>query len=236
MNRAYGQTSFRGLALVHMAWILLVCYGTAGAVENGMLTGVVKDVSGDPTPGVEVYVYDDSNVRRPADFISPPTDGNGEFKITLPPGRYWAVARFRQGGQKYGPLLPGDKHSGSPLVFELMQGERIDEEFVIADLKETSKLTVKFNTEFIRVAGKLKTGNEGLIGDVYTFANRQPAAKKIPDYVGEWLSPDGKFVFFLPPGTYYFGWAHVFPPGSESVPKQKVTVDGETKHIDLFMN
>ena len=231
MHRPNRRTIIGTLGLLYLATLLLVTlYGTAIAAEkNAVLTGLVMDVSQHPVAGVKIYAYDDSNIRRPADYISPPTDISGSFKITLPPGPYWIVARLRQNDAKYGPLLPGDKHSGSPIKIDLMPGERFDEDFVIADLKETSQLNVKFDTSFIKVEGVLRTKEGEPVENAYAFANRQAAAKKIPDYVGAWTGHDGKFTLFLPEGTYYFGLARVFPPGPKTVPTQKVSIDSETK-------
>lgn len=224
------------LNLLYLAFFLLVIfYETAIADEYGILTGLVMDVSRNPMAGVEVYVYKDSNIRRPADYISPPTDKSGEFRITLPPGRYWVVARLRQGEQKYGPLLPGDKHSGSPLEIDVSPGEPVEEEFVIADLEETSQLTVKFDTSFIKIDGVLQTKEGEPVENAYAFANRQAVAKKIPDYVGAWTENNGEFTLFLPEGTYYLGMARVFPPGSEIVPTQKILVDNNSKNIHIII-
>ncbi len=217
-----------------LACFLLIfsCGTAAGEEKNGVFTGLVMDVSQNPVAGVEVYVYDDTNIRRPADYISPPTDKNGEFRITLPPGRYWTVARLRQGGQKFGPLLSGDKHSGSPLEIDIMPDDQVDEEFVVADLEETSQLAVKFDSSFIKVEGILQTKEGEPIENAYAFANRQAAAKKIPDYVGAWTGKSGTFMLYLPEGTYYFGLARTFPPGMEVVPTQKVSIDSDTKSIN----
>lgn len=218
-----------------LACLLLFFSHGAAAEENGILTGLFMDVSGNPVAGVEAYVYDDTNIRRPADYISPPTDKSGEFRITLPPGRYWVVARLRQGGQRFGPLLSGDKHSGAPIEIDVMPSEQVDEEFIVADLEETSQLTVKFDTSFIKVEGILQTKEGQPVENGYAFVNRQPAAKKIPDYVGAWTDKSGKFTLFLPEGTYYFGLAGVFPPGSETVPDQKISIDSNTKNINIVI-
>jgi hypothetical protein len=238
----FGMSIVKKINIQKNTWrrLFLVCfllffYCGAAAVENGVLTGVVLDVSGNPVVGVEVYVYDDTNIRRPADFISPPTGGNGEFRVVVPPGRYFVVARLRQGGRKYGPLLSGDKHSGPPLEIDVMPGEQVDEEFVVADLEETSRLTVKFDTSFIKVQGMLRSKEGEPLENVYAFANRQAAAKKIPDYVGAWTDRSGTFSLYLPEGTYYFGMARTFPPGVENVPTRKVVIDIDTKGNNIVI-
>ena len=214
-------------------FLLVFLRGAANAEENGTLTGLVMDVAQQPVAGVEVYVYDTTNIRRPADYISAPTDNNGEFRVTLPPGRYWTVARFRQGGQKFGPLLPGDKHSGLPLEVDIMPGEELDEEYIVADLEETSQLTVKFDTTYIKVEGIIVTKDGKPVENGYVFANRQPAAKKIPDFVGPWTDKKGRFTLYLPEGTFYFAPASTFPPGLDVVPEQKVSIDSNTKNINI---
>lgn len=211
----------------------LAAVASAQETENGVFSGRVMDVSRNPVAGVEVYVYGHSNIRRPADYISPPSDSTGEFRITLPPGHYWTVARLRKGRERYGPLLQGDKHSGAPLEIDIMPGEQLDEEFVVADLEETSQLTVKFDTSFIKVEGLLQTPDGEPVANGYAYANREEAMKKIPDYVSAWTDSSGRYVLFLPEGTYYFAVARTFPPGPEPVSFQKVLIDSATKNINI---
>ncbi len=236
MMRTFIQKRRNRLNVLSLVWLVAVfSSGTSLALENGEFTGLVRGVSQNPVAKVQVYIYDNENIRRPADYISPPTDTSGEFKITLPPGHYWVVARLRQGEQKFGPLFPGDKHSGSPLEIDVMPGEQVEEEFVIADLKETSQLSVKHDTSFIKVEGVLQTKEGEPVENGYVFANRQSAAKKIPDYVGEWTDKSGKFTLFLPEGTYFFAMATTFPPGSETVPSQKITIETNTPNNKIVI-
>lgn len=233
--KPYRQKYINTLKSFFLACFLLVFSLSAVAEESGSLTGLVMDVSGNPVSGVAVFVYDDTNIRRPADFISPPTDSRGVFSITLPPGRYWTVARLRKGGRKYGPLLSGDKHSGAPVEIDVMPREQVDEEYIVAGLEETSLLTIKFDTSFIKVEGVLQDREGQPVENGYVFANRQAAAKKIPDYVGAWTGKDGKFILYLPEGTYYFGMARVFPPGFETVPRLKKLIDSNINNINIVI-
>lgn len=219
------------------AGVFLLPAGTQGAnaLENGMLSGRVVDVSQNPVPGVEVFVYSHSNIRRPADYISPATNQKGEYRITLPPGTYWTVARLRRGEQRFGPLLPGDKHSGAPVEIELAPGENAEEDFVIADLEETSKLSVKLDTSFVKIEGVLLTAEGSPVQSAYAFANRNEAMKKIPDFVSAWTDSSGGYMLFLPPGTYYLGSAVEFPPGVQSGKFKKVIVDSNAKNINIVI-
>jgi hypothetical protein len=198
-----------------------------------MLSGRVVDVGRNPVAGASIFVYNTGNIRRPADYISPPTDSAGAFRISLPPGRYWAVARVRKGEEKYGPLLPGDRHSGAPLETEIRVGETVEEEFVVADLRETSQLEVKRDITFHRIEGVLQSKEGKPLPDVYAFARREATGRGVPEFVSAWTDADGGYVLFLPPGTYWLGIASTFPPDQEAIPWRKVVVDNPGKNINI---
>lgn len=224
------------LALVLVFYPAAFGFTQYAGTENGVLSGKVTDVSGKPVADAEVYVYNTSNTRRPADFISAPTGSSGLYQVAVPPGTYWVVARLRKGEEKFGPLLPGDKHSGAPLEIEIRAGDNWEEDFIVSDLEETSKLAVKFDTSFVKIKGQLLTENGEPIADAYAFANRTEAPKRIPDYVSAWTGSDGWYTLFLPPGTYYFGLATEFPPGKETVPFQEVEIDKSDKNINIIID
>jgi hypothetical protein len=224
--------------------IFLLCLGVsllflgnkpANGAENGILSGRVVDVNQNPVTGVEVFVYNHSNTRRPADFISPPSNENGEYKITLPPGSYWTVARLRLGKERFGPLLPGDKHSGAPLEVDIGPGENVEEEYIVADLEETSQLAVKYDTTFIRVEGVLLNQKGLPVENAYVIANRNPTMKRIPDFVSTWTDKSGGYTLFLSPGEYYFGHAVEFPPELKLVNLKKVIVDSDENNINIVI-
>jgi hypothetical protein len=224
-----------GAALYFFYVVLFFAAALAGAEENGTLAGLVTDVSGTPVAGAEVSVYRTDNTRRPADYNGP-TDRDGRFRVILPPGQYWAVARLREGKEKFGPLLPGDKHSGAPVEIELLPGEEAEEEFVVADLEETFRLVVKYDTSFVRAEGILMTRDGKPVADAYAFANRHEGMKRIPDYVSAWTDSSGRYALFLPPGTYYFGMALEFPPGLEQKHYMQVSVDSDRKNINIVID
>jgi hypothetical protein len=104
------------LALLTLSFLLyILCFSasTSRAEERALLKGTVFDIKAVPVEGAEIFIYDSTDVRRPADFISAGTGKDGSFQMDLPAGIYWAVARIRSGDQ-FGPLMPGDKHSGDP--------------------------------------------------------------------------------------------------------------------------
>jgi hypothetical protein len=123
----------RGAVLWTLAWLLLSGFA-AGAADAALLRGRVADIDGRPVAGAKLFVYDSANVRRPATFISPPSAADGTVAITVPPGTHWVVARFKQ-DETYGPLMPGDKHSGEPAVMDLTTEDELVQEFTVADIR-----------------------------------------------------------------------------------------------------
>jgi hypothetical protein len=221
--------------LILIVIFVLAGGGSARGQDTGVLAGRVVDVSREPVAGASVFVYNSSNIRRPADYISPATDDAGVFRIALPAGHYWVMARARQGEEKYGPLLPGDRHSGAPLATDIASGETVEEEFIVADLRETSQLVVKLDTSFPRIEGILLTKEGEPLANAYAFARRDAAGRGIPEYVSAWTDDSGRYTLFLPAGTYWLGLAQMFPPGSETVPWQKVVIDKPAKNINIVM-
>ena len=228
-------TSIVLTVLVLSALLVLGGRGAVLAQENGAFSGRVVDVAQQPVAGAAVFVYGSTNIRRAADYISPATDSGGGFQLTLPAGHYWAVARVRQGEQKYGPLLPGDRHSGAPLEIDIKAGKTLQEDFVVADLKETSRLAVKLDTSFLQIEGTLLTKEGKPLANGYAFARRDAAGRGIPEYISAWSDASGGYTLFLPPGTYWLGLARKFPPGPESVAGQKVVIDKAGKNINIVI-
>lgn len=69
----------------------------AGSLAHGeaiIVAGTVKDVAGEPVPGVRVVIYASSEMLGRPDFISSPTDGKGGYRLEVPRGgTFYAAAR-----------------------------------------------------------------------------------------------------------------------------------------------
>ncbi|MDW7774486.1 MAG: carboxypeptidase-like regulatory domain-containing protein [Desulfobulbaceae bacterium] len=226
----------RIITVVFSIGFLLLLAGNGRAEERSVFSGHIVDVAGDPVPGAEVFIYSSDNVRQAPDYIAPPTDERGEFRVILPPGRYWTVARLRQDREKFGPLLPTDKHSGPPLEVDILSGEQTEEVFTVADLQETSRLAVKFDTSFARVEGIIRNSEGQPVANGYVYANREKNFKKIPDFVSAWTDGSGRYTLFLPPGTYYLGPAREFPP-EPAKPEwiHQIIIDSDTAAVDIVL-
>jgi len=221
--------------LLLSAFFVLAGGGSATGQDTGVFAGRVIDVSRQPVANAAIFIYNSSNIRRPADYISPATDPTGAFRLTLPAGHYWAVARARQGEEKYGPLLPGDRHSGAPLETDIRSGETVEEEFIVADLRETSQLEVKLDTSFLQIAGVLLTTQGEPLANAYAYARREASGRGIPEFISAWTDDSGRYTLFLPAGTYWLGLARTFPPDPETVPWQKVVIDNPANNINIVL-
>lgn len=183
---------------------------TSIAAEPHQLKAKMSDIEGRPMEGAKLFLYDSPNVRRPADFISSLSDRDGLVQIVLPSGKYWAVARFKADG-KYGPLLPGDKHSGDPLEIDMAASE-VAAEFTIADILELGQKKRAAATEALRLKGRVIDTKGVPVANAYLFANRSLEFSELPDYISAWTGENGEYELFLPPGaSYYIAASRQFP-------------------------
>ena len=218
--------------------ILLAGYGlisgetAAYAEDKAVFKGKVTDVQGRPVEGSMVFVYASPDVRRSADFISPPTGGDGVFKLSLPPGKYWAVAR-RKKVEGFGPLMPGDRHSGEPKEIELAPGSEVDMQFTVTDLKEAVIMRTKDREGPARLSGRIIDEQGAPVKGTYAIASKNEKPDGIPNYVSAWVDNDGQYTLYIPRGSYYLGSAVTFPPGDDIVMDKKITVDAERMDADI---
>jgi len=215
MTRVYKKMN-RCLAFLLLVFPL-VCSGlypiAAFSSQTFIFKGNVLNISRKAVEGAEVFIYGSSNIRRPADFISAKTDKDGGYRMVLPAGKYWAVARFRKNDSRYGPLMPGDKHSGEPAEIEFSSGEH-QLNFMIADLQEAANMsTKKTGGDYIKIRGRITDKNGAPVKTAYAIANRDKEFSVVPDYISGWTDDDGNYTLHIPRGRYYVGYASAFPPG-----------------------
>lgn len=221
------------LILPVLALSLFAFCASVFAVDNQLLKARIIDIDGRPMEGAKLFLYDSSNVRRPADFISPVSDPAGNIQTVLPPGNYWVVARHKSDG-KYGPLRPGDKHSGEPLEVDLTTSE-VKVDFVVADIQELGQKKRANATDSIRVKGRVIDNKGAPVINAFVFADRTKEFKELPDYISAWTDKNGEYELYLPPGsTYYAGASQQFPPRYQEVTLKKI-VAGNGK-IDIAID
>jgi len=193
-----------------VGFVMLTSVLPALAVDTQLLRAKVSGIEGRPLEGAKLFLYDSKNVRRPADFITSLSDRAGHMEIALPPGKYWAVARYKVDG-KYGPLLPGDKHSGEPLEVDLTTGG-LEVDFVVSDIRELGQKKRASATDALRLKGRVIDAQGLPVGRTFVYANIINEFTELPDYISAWTADDGRYELFLPPaGRYFVGASRQFP-------------------------
>jgi hypothetical protein len=220
------------IAIIILAGLLAA--GNLSAFEKALLTGQVFDIKGNKVKGVEIFVYGTSDTRRPADFISARTDDDGRYRMSLPLKTSWVVARSRQ-GEKYGPLMPGDRHSGEPVEIELDHAGEFIQDFNVMDIIDAARLMKKIREDYIKISGRVLDQKGMPVSDVYVFANRTMGMKEIPDYISGWADAEGAYTIYVPAGNYYLGDASEFPVTAENRVLIGLTVNDEKNDIDIIV-
>lgn len=203
------------LFMVMLLLVLLPASPAISAENTFTLQGVISGIGGEPVRDAELYLYGTPNTRRPADFISPRTGSNGAYRLILPKAVYWGVARIKR-GERYGPLMPGDRHSGEPVRIDPDSDASLTLDFIVADMQELAQKREKGRTELIELSGTITKGGKA-VSDAYVFARTGKIAATLPEYFSGWTDESGRYSIKLPPGHYHLGCATGFPPpaGSE---------------------
>lgn len=202
------RTTLQSVLII--GFTMMICVYQVFAIDTQILKARVSDIDGRPMEGAKLFLYDSTNVRRPADFITSLSDRAGRMQIALPPGKYWAVARFKSDG-KYGPLLPGDKHSGEPLEVDLTSSG-LDADFVVSDIRELGQKKRSAATESLRLKGRVIDTQGAPVAGVFVFASSTKEFNELPDFVSAWTGVDGRYELFLShSGKYFVGASRHFP-------------------------
>lgn len=215
---------------------LLAFVSPASALETNPLKAKISDIEARPVEGAKLFLYDTPNVRRPADFISSLSDRSGLIQIPLSSGKYWAVARYKSDG-KYGPLMPGDKHSGEPVEIDMTAGAT-EVDFVVADILELGQKKRASATDALKISGRVIDAQGEPVAQTFVFANVSEEFHELPGYISAWTANDGKYELYLPQGaTYYVGVSRQLPLAKSVLIARPITVEsgkiGVATIIDL---
>lgn len=198
------------------------------------ITFRIKAKDEKPVSGVKVFLYQEQNVRRPADFISPPTAADGKTAVTLPPGKYWAVARLKR-DEKYGPLMPGDKHSGEPVELEVLAAGGSETEFTVTDIREAGEKRRTEQTDTRVVTGRVVTTSGSPVAGVWVYAHRARKIEDMPEYISAWTDSEGRYqIHVAAREQVYLGVARAFPPAGELLPS--AVADIGSNKIDIALD
>jgi len=219
----------RSLALF---FILAALYGAAAEYSiadegKSVLGGKVTDMEGRAVEGAMVFVYNSPNVKRSADFISGRTDKEGLYRMIIPAGKYWLVARTKY-TEDYGPLTLKDRHSGEPRETELASDREIRIDFVVVDLMEAIKIKRGERERSFKITGRIIDEKGSPVSRAYAVANRIKDISGVPDYLSAWVDHDGRFTMYLPRGRYFIGSAESFPPARNYSIDRETEIDADT--------
>jgi hypothetical protein len=211
-----------------------VDHSCAYAEEKSVLKGQVMDAECNGVEGAMVFVYDSPQVRRPGDFISGHTDKDGMYRMVMPPGTYWAVARLKKSGD-YGPLMPGDRHSGDPVEIEMEPGGETVMDFTVTDLQEAIEIRKEERERPVRISGRIIDQNGSPVRTAFAIASRTRNATGIPDYLSPWVDKEGRYILYVPAGTYFIGGALSFPPDQNYFMDKEMEFDEDRTDIDIVI-
>ncbi len=202
--------------------------------ENIVLKAKVTNLEGKPVSGAKIFLYNSLNIRKPADFITPVTDKGGVVQIELPAGKYWGVARLKMDGL-YGPLMPGDKHSGEPQELDAASGKALETIFIVADIREMAQKKRTDATGVARLKGRIVDSQGGGVANAYVFASRGEKVDELPEFISAWTDDDGSYALYLPAeGKFYVGCSTRYPlPAKDIKVKEVIITDGK---LDIAMD
>jgi len=215
MNRLIVVTLFLCLAIMTAA-------SSYGAEDTFTLQGIVSTLSGEPVQNAEIYVYSSRNTRRPADFISTKSTNNGAYRLVLPRAAYWGVARIKM-GERFGPLLPGDKHSGEPVRIDPDTEKTLTLDFTVADMQELAQRREKGREDLMEISGTVTANGKGVAG-AYVYARVGRISATLPEFFSEWTDANGRYRMKLPAGSYFLGCDKDFPPAGKVTHSQEVAL------------
>ena len=187
-----------------------------------------------PLEKAYLYVYKDpgKNFKGPGYFIQPVA--RGDFRLNLPPGDYYLLARKRMQGGQFGPIEIGDYFNyyfGNPVHIEEGQLHEIKVETVtrLSMLEEDVVDLQGISGQVVDAAGKPRAG-------LYVFAYRQVEMTGNPDFFSAPTGLDGHFKISLPDsGPYYLLARQAFggPAGGNELYGKLHTSAGEPLAVSV---
>ncbi|WP_372770118.1 carboxypeptidase-like regulatory domain-containing protein [Pseudoalteromonas sp.] len=210
MHRLFKFSLF--LLAIYFSFLGEISFGYGA--EPAIIEGKIVDIAGNPLKNAEVYVFDSPDVKRPADFISNRSAGDGRYRVQLPSGNYWAVAIFRKSGSRFGPLGSNDKHSGEPVAVTISAGDSRVLDFVVMNLREAARKHQKKSSDLIRISGRILDAKGNPVSMAYAMAHSNKQFKDMPEYLSAWTDESGFYELYLEPGKYFLGASVGFPPGN----------------------
>lgn len=175
------------------------------ATKAAKRSGIWGEISfqDQPLERTYLYVYKSSknDFKGPAWFIQPVEKGT--FRMSLPPGDYWLLARKRLKGGQYGPIEIGDYFNyyyGNPLHIEKNELKNIQ----LETITRLSMLEEDPDAVFSGIFGSVVGPGTQPAAGVRVFAYRSATMTGTPAYISATTGEDGRFSLAIPEiGNYW---------------------------------
>lgn len=170
------------------------------------IAGAVRDPVGQPAVGAMVYAYRSakSGLRGPADFAAE-VGADGRFFLDLVEGRYYLVARRRQGSGDAGPPRPGDAWSiypRNPVTVNAERTTRVD--FQLQGVTQPNLLKEgSLSGGDTGFTGRLLDAHGTPIAGAFVLGYRDSDFRRMPDFTSAASAVDGRFTLFVPTAGRY---------------------------------
>lgn len=157
----------------------------------------------EPLEKAYLYVYKDPSrgFKGPGYFVQPVAKGS--FRLRLPPGEYYLLARKRAKGGQFGPIEIGDYFNyyyGNPVRVE----KDTFREIRLETITRMPLLEEGEAVPFQGVRGVIRDKSGQPAAGLHVFAYRRPEMTGTPDYFSTTTGSDGIFELKLPgTGPYY---------------------------------
>jgi len=185
--------------------------------KSGVTGKVMLFINGEPVEKAYVYGYVGKIESRAAslgivgitDFISHGTKKDGNFKLDLPPGKYYIVARKRESNANFGPLRPGDlyDHTLGLKAVTIRKGKYIKRDFKLRRLAEPLFFQGLTMTERITnqgIIGRLLDEDGNDIPGTFAMAYRDDDMYRLPDFTSTVTDDEGNYTIYFPKGGRYW--------------------------------
>jgi len=173
--------------------------------EKAPRSGIRGEISFQEAPLERSYLYvyreAEKGFKGPGYLIQPVEKGT--FKVSLPPGKYWLLARKRLRGGQFGPIETGDYfnyYHGNPVT--VAAGEV--REVKIETITRLSMLEDDPNAAFVGVRGRIVDAAGKPVSRLHVFAYRGAEMTGTPEFFSAPTGADGKFDLALPEGGSFY--------------------------------
>lgn len=175
------------------------------AAEKAPRSGLRGEITFQDAPleRAYLYIYQDAEkgFKGPGYLIQPVE--KGRFRVNLPPGRYWLLARKRLRGGQFGPIETGDYfnyYPGNPVT--VAAGEV--REVKIETITRLSMLEDDPAAPFVGVRGRIVDSGGKPVARLHVFAYRQAEMTGTPEFFSAPTGADGRFELALPEGGPFY--------------------------------